>query len=349
MAGEKRVDARKATLAVLDALKRKTDKNHTLSIMRIVEELSKEPYELVLHRDTVKKILSSLQEFKQLDGKVCYSKTERKGANGKEDNDYTYAYYWERKFSDEEIQVLIDDVMFSTIRTEEQVKELTRKLKGLVSEDFAKKLNYLNQIPDKQYTMNELTQKNIAMIHQLIAKNNHASGNEVWLKFTFNGYGTDKKLHPTGRYSVYPIRICEANSNYYLMCAFENSQYPAHYRIDLMTELEEELRNVQKDSSHRKVQERLSTKSMSEYISQHPYMYYESEGDTVKTYILQIEKIKNKKDASMTFLYDMFGRNWDVVAGTETDASVQVRVRAISSGMQLFVRQYQDRVTIISP
>ena len=348
MAGKERVDARRATLAVLDILQRKTDKNHKLSIREIVRELDKEPYELTVHRDTVKKILSSLQEFQQLDGKVCYSSTDRMGANGKVGNEYTYAYYWKRRFSDEEVQVLIDNVMYSTIRTKEQVKMLTQKLKGLVSEQFARKLNYLDQIPDKKYTMNELTQKNIALLHQLIARNRHASGNEVWLGFTFNGYGTDKKLHPTGEYKVFPIRICEANSNYYLICCFVKGMFPAHFRIDLMTELEEILYPANSEATHRKIQKRLETISMSEYISSHPYMYYESNGDTVKTFTLQVKKIVGKPNASMTFLYDMFGQNWEVVVGTETRETVQVRVKAVQSGMELFVRQYCDRVKIIS-
>ena len=343
-----RVNARMATLAVLEILQKKTDENHKLHIMDIVREAAKEPYELKLHRDTVKAILADLQEFYQMEDRVCCETTSRFSAEGEELDYYTYNYYWKREFSNEEIQLLIDDVMFSKMRSKKQVEELTKKIKSFATEEFAKKLNYLEQIPYKQYTVNELTQKNIAKIHQIIAKNSNASQKEVWLVFTFNGYGTDKKLHPVGTFQVFPMRICELNKNYYLICYLKGMKNLSHFRIDLMTNMQEISVTVEEDQNRLRLKNSLTTKSVSEYLTTHPFMFYEGKGDSVKNIILRVKKMPGKPEASMTLLYDMFGKNWEAIQETENDEYVDVKVRCLLSGIKVFVNQYQDRLQIIS-
>uniref|UniRef100_UPI004056EEDA helix-turn-helix transcriptional regulator n=1 Tax=Acetatifactor sp. TaxID=1872090 RepID=UPI004056EEDA len=350
MAGKSRVNARRATLAVLEILKTQSSEKKKLHIEDIVTRLKKEPYNIDTNRDTVKSILSDLQEFYlDVDCIKCET-TERVLTNGASKNVYTYNYYYEPLFSGEELRLLLDDVLFSKMRTEGQVRSLVEKIKSMAPIDDKYQFEILDeQIPEKQYTLNQEVQENMAMIRDAIRHNNGGETKETWIQFTFNGYGTDRKLHPTGEYTVLPLRICETYQNYYLICYMENTDYLSHYRIDLMTELREI--SMENNPNDRKdtLRNSLNQKNISEYISSHFYMFYEKDGNTVKTIRLRVEKDKKKPDASMTFLYDAFGRNWSVVPGTETANSVEVQLRCVPSAMRIFVRQYIDRVKIVGP
>ena len=64
---------------------------------------------------------------------------------------------------------------------------------------------------------------------------------------------------------------------------------------------------------------------------------------------LRVGKIPNKPDASLTFLMDTFGNNWEAEKGTETDEYVNVHIRSTVDAITSFVLQYIDRVKVIAP
>ena len=82
----------------------------------------------------MKSILSDLQEF-YLDCIKCET-TERVSASGANKNVYTYNYYYEPLFSGEELRLLLDDVLFSKMRTEGQVRSLADKIKSMAVSRF---------------------------------------------------------------------------------------------------------------------------------------------------------------------------------------------------------------------
>ncbi len=348
MAGKSRVNARITTLAVLEILKTQTDINKKLGINDIVRIL-KLQHDINTNRDTVKRILADLQEFYQ-DNIMC-DMTKRVLKNEDDcTNYYTYNYYYKKLFSDEEIQFLINDVLFSKMRTKEQVKELTDKLKTMASLDCRKnKLGYTMYIPDKQYTLNDKVQRNISVINDVITFNGNSNSKEAWINFTFNGYGDDKELHSTGDgYKIYPICICEANQNYYLV-GYMYGKYLSHYRIDLMTNLK--IQQVARENNEDRQAAINSFKQtpISEYLSSHPYMFYESDKNSIKNITIRIKKNPKKPQASMTFLYNVFGRSWEVVKGTDNENFVDVRIRCLTNAMYIFVKQYIEDVEVINP
>ncbi len=334
MAGKERINSRKATLAVLDILQRKTNCDNPISITQIIEEMKEYGFEShssgkVTNKETVKKILNDLREFYG-DKRVCCKSAEKR--------DYTYDYYWNAVFSDEETHMLISDVMFSCMRSKSEVKEVLKKLKQLAPKPLAKKLNYLADIPDRQYTLNEDVQKNVLLIHKAI------SADHVRLTFMFNGYGTDKKLHEKRKFTVLPLRICVVEGRYYLICLMDGKDSVSHFRIDLMTNMKEESVYHKNERQERLVRE-FNSKTVSEYISRHPYMYYENADDPVKTVYFKVQRLPKYPDASMTILHDYFGDDWQCVE--EREEFVVVRVRCVSSAAEVYARQFADRVSII--
>lgn len=344
MAKGERVDSKTAVLAVLDILKKHSDEKHPLSIMKILEVMSSKKYELIANRDTVKDTLSKIQEYYGDDVIKCET-TERNAKDDKKANTYKYRYYYNRNISDEDLQILINNVMFSKMMTKEKVKELTRKLKDCATEDFQKKLNYLDMIPDKQFTLNRLTLDNIAEIHKVIYENrNRRYDKERRIIFNFNGYGADKKLHKIRKepYTVLPLRICEVNHRYYLICYSDGKDNLSHYRIDLMTNLrEEQFCGLEKNEKKERLINNLSAKNVSDYMCEHLYMFY---GDSKR---IELEVQKDKGDASLTFLFDAFGTNWNVIK--EDDNKVTVSVRCTVDAMKIWVMQYINKIKVVGP
>lgn len=265
-------------------------------------------------------------------------------------------YYVENSLSSADIQMLIDDVMFSKMRTKEEVRRLTGLLKQNTSKEFQKKLNYLKQIPEKQYTLNPDVQKNINIIREAIQHNelnyNRSYAEKKLLEFYFNSYSTDKKLHTKTKngkpktYKVFPLGILEAYNNYYLVCVLEGKEEHSHYRIDLMTDMKiviskKDTKSLVSNWSN------IKNTDISKYLSEYLYMSYRVKDDSIKLTTLRIKKWNNEEITNLTFLHDHFGTNWEFEKDEED--YVYVKVKCLTYGITLFVRQYMDNVKVIEP
>ncbi len=191
------------------------------------------------------------------------------------------------------------------------------------------------------------TQAIIQQINQVIQKNKKQVGHETTLSFWFNGYGSDKKIHHVGRQyeGVLPVRVCYSNGYAYLVCFWKGKKEPAHMRVDLITDLETENRKKEDDCRKKYA---FNTPDM-EYQQQHPYMFYEKEKEWLRHITFRIKKNPTKPHASLTFLHDVFGDNWNVIGGTETEKIVDVIVNCYQNAAAQFVWQFIDCVEVIEP
>lgn len=211
--------------------------------------------------------------------------------------------------------MLINSVMFSKMLTGEQVKKLIKSLKSLATEHYQKELNYLDTLPVKQYTINENTIRNFTKILKIINENKWLpSDREKRIKFLFNNYGIDHNKRfvfsktSDNKHEILPLRICELNHRYYLIGYIQGKSKLYHYRIDLITELEEtEYKDLANDETKTSLINSLATKNISQYMSEHIYMFY---GD-VKNITIEIMSNNNSSDyGGYTLLHDFFGGNW---------------------------------------
>ena len=193
-------------------------------------------------------------------------------------------------------------------------------------------------------------QENIHKIHEAIRKNRGRGKTEHILSFQFNGYGSDKALHPNYRISgVLPLRVMAALGHYYLIGFFPGKHYPAHFRIDLMTDIQAHKQERAEDEQRDFQAGAVDMVSAEKYLATHPYMFYESPGNTPKWIRFLIKKIPGKPRSSLTFLWDIFGDNWEPISGTETDEQIEIQVPCLPSAAVQFAWQYMDRVRVLEP
>ena len=98
---------------ILDILKRYTDENHRLS-QKEIQDILEHEYEMKVDRKAIKRNLMNLIDFGYY---INYSESVRvfKDKDGKEqENVILTDFHLKREFTDSELRLLIDSVLFST-------------------------------------------------------------------------------------------------------------------------------------------------------------------------------------------------------------------------------------------
>lgn len=171
---------------ILDILKRYTDENHRLSQKEIQDILERE-YDMTVERKAVKRNLMNLIEFGY---NINYSESVRifKDKDGKEQENVILSdFYLEREFTDSELRLLIDSVLFSNHIPYKQDKELVDKLASLSNIYFKKRVNHIARMPEDK-TDNKQLFYNVELLDEAIDKKRKVC-------FHYLEYHTDKKLH----------------------------------------------------------------------------------------------------------------------------------------------------------
>ena len=116
---------------ILDILKRYTDEDHQLSQKEIGEILERE-YDMKADRKSIRRNLLDLID---LGYDVGCSQSVRVKSDGEEEPLLT-DWYLNREFTDGELRLLIDSLLFSKHIPYSQCRELAEKLEGLSSRYF---------------------------------------------------------------------------------------------------------------------------------------------------------------------------------------------------------------------
>ena len=340
-----RNDAKKLTCDVLDILWKRTDQDHPISIRELTEALAGR-CDTPPDRGTVASILKKLHDHYGGPGRVRCRETEKR-----DEHTYPYRWYLERELTGEDAAMLISDVVFSRMRTEQQAKALIEKLRGLVSPYESRALEHAQDLPCALYTASPLVQHNLVLVQRAISGNLHRTGRETVVSFRFNGYGSDGRLHelPNGHYqNVLPLRILENDGRFYLICLLDKKSSPSHFRLDLITRLSAAERPKPADPRRERVIRRMNgPDARAAYLAKHLYMGYEREGESPGPVCLRVKKIPGKPDASLTILHDAFGRSYRL--DFENDRYADVWVEGIPWSITAFVQQHLGRVRVLGP
>ena len=120
-------------LNILDILRKYTDEDHRLSQKEIADILKSE-YQMPADRKAVRRNLLNLMDCGY---DIEYSESVRMVPNPKTkelEESYLWSdFYLERQFTDGELRLLIDGLLFSQHVPYSQCKELVEKLEGLSS------------------------------------------------------------------------------------------------------------------------------------------------------------------------------------------------------------------------
>lgn len=312
---------------ILDILKRYTDENHKLSQKQIADILKNE-YNTVVERKTIKRNIMNLIEFGY---EIEYTETVRyiKNKEGiKEENSIYSDFYLAREFTDSELRLLIDSLLFNRYLPERQCKEMIKKIENLSNEHFKSRVKHIQNLPDNMPRNNQVF-FTLEMLDEAISK-----GRKV--EFTYNEYGTDKKLHPrkSEPYVINPYQMVAVNDKYYLICNVDKYDNVANFRVDRITDIK-----ISKDKvkSKKLVKGLENGLNLPKHMAEHIYMFG---GDSIRVMF-------RTKKYLLSELFDWFGK--DIIFSDETEDEVTCSVFVNEQAMRKWALQYALHVKVLSP
>lgn len=302
---------------ILDILKRYTDENHRLSQKEIIKLLESD-YNMKADRKSVKRNLMNLIDFGY---DIEYSESIRINKNGEEETIYT-DWYLNRDFSDAELRLLIDSLLFSKHIPYSQCKELIKKLSDLSNIYFDTKVKHIRTLTENMPINKELFYT-IEILDEAISK-----GRKV--EFTYNSYDVDKKLHPRRKekYVVNPYQIAATNGRYYLICNYDKYDDISNYRIDRITNIK---------LLNEKVKQKPLNWTLPNHMAEHIYMF------AGKSEYVEMHASR----CIVPEIIDWFGMGASFTK--VTDDKVAVRVKVNLNAMRLWALQYAKYIKVVYP
>ena len=175
-------------LYILDILQKYTDSDHRLSQKDIREILQKE-YHMTVDRKAIRRNLLNLMEYgseieyREVSRKDIFQKTTdealgkispTESLDKEEENLLWTDFYLKHKFTDEELRLLIDSVLFSKHIPYHQAKDLIEKLESLANIYFVSRLKHIYSVPVDR-TDNKQVFYNIGILDEAIQKRRKVS------------------------------------------------------------------------------------------------------------------------------------------------------------------------------
>lgn len=208
---------------ILEILKKYTDENHRLSQKEIIDILKKD-YDMTVERKAIRRNIINLIE---LGYNIEYSEKVRNvlvkndlGKTVSDKNSIWTDFYIERDFTDSELKLLIDGLLFSKHISSGQCKELVKKLENLSSKYFYSGTKHIST-SNEQRSSNPQLFLNIELLDEAITNNKKVS-------FKYLEYDTDKKQHVKRRddgreriYIISPYQMAIREDKYYLICNYD--------------------------------------------------------------------------------------------------------------------------------
>lgn len=335
-------------LYILDILQKYTDEEHRLS-QKEIQNILKREYEMTVDRKAVKRNLLNLIEYgsnieyREVSRKDIFRKKDSVSYKGTSDfadkeiseDDLLWTdFYLKQKFTNEELRLLIDSLLFSKHIPYSQAKELIKKLESLSNIYFKSCSQYIYPLPVER-TDNKQVFYNIAILDDAIRKKKK-------VLFEYAEYHTDKKMHLKKRedgsvreYIITPYQMAVQEGKYYLICNYDKYDDISNYRVD-------RIRNIQILEEKGKPFETLKwsghqAMNLNKYMKEHVYMY-SSENAFVKFRIVK---------AMISDVIDLFGKG--VNFSEETDTHVSVSVHVNERAAEQFAKNYAPDVVILQP
>lgn len=320
-------------LYILNILRKYTDVNHTMTQQDIADKLLSD-YGMPVNRATVKRNIADLIDADYEIGfrEITRTHTDKKTGTKEENSIYTDLYY-EHEFSESELHMLIDGLLFSRSVPYTQRKELIEKLSNLSSSHFSRRMRHVHSM-NADSPENKKLFLNIEVLDEAISE-----GKQV--EITYGYYGTDLKLHASvnddgtpRKQLLNPYQLVASEGRYYLICNKDNYDTVANYRIDRIMDI----RLLDSPSKPRNqvagLEEGLK---LEKYLYQHVHMF---SGKPEK-----VEFIIPKSFVSVTI--DFFGSH--VSFFDRGDDTISCNIEVSREAMKHWAGQFADVVRVVSP
>ena len=320
-------------LYILQILRRYTDADHTMTQQQIAEKLRDE-YGLEVNRATVKRNIADLIDagYDIQYTEVVRTHTDRKTGEKEENTVYTNLYF-EHEFTEPELHMLIDGLLFSRSVPYKQRKQLIDKLGKLSSAYFNQRMNHV-------HCMSADSPQNPELFHTIdILDEAITAGKQV--EITYNYYGTDMKLHPgmnadgtVKRQTLNPYQMVASEGRYYLICNNDHHDTVSNYRIDRITDIALLETPVKPKSQVEGLEDGLN---LQDYVYQNLNMF---SGKAEK-----VEFVTAK--GAVSLIIDFFGRH--VSFHEQEDGKVSCRLLVSTEAMKHWAVEHANIVKVVSP
>lgn len=292
---------------VYEILKRYSDFNHKLSqseIAALVEEI----YGLKCDRKSIGRNISALINA---------------GIDIETYNENNEGYYLrEPPFSDSEIRMLIDSVLASRYISCNYVGQLIKKLSNLSTVHLTSRIPHITRADRWVHTDNRQVFLNIELLDEAVESHRK-------VRFNYNMYGLDFKLHPRHnyKYEVDPYQIVCNNGRYYLVGNYEKHDRLTNFRIDLITDVE--------------ILDTQATPFQNDIAEYSKHALNMCDGKEVSAII----KLKRDRIGDVI---DWFGKDITILS-KENNGDISVKVIGSDNGIRMWAIQYGRLVEVISP
>ena len=320
-------------LYILQILQKYTDANHPMTQQQIAEKLLSD-YGMEVNRSTVRRNIEDLCDagYGVQYTEVSRALVNRKTGEKTENTIYTDLYY-EHDFTEAELHMLIDGLLFSRSVPYKQRKQLIDKLGKLSSVYFNQRMNHV-------HCMSSDSPQNKELFHTIdILDEAITEGKQI--RITYNQYGTDLELHPTvnedgtpRRQTLNPYQMVASEGRYYLICNNDHYSTVSNYRIDRITDIELLDTPVKPKNQVEGLENGLNLQN---YVYQNLNMFTSEAEDT--------EFIIEKKHISL--IIDFFGKH--VSFHEQDDGMVSCRLKVSGIAMKHWAVEHANIVKVVSP
>ena len=298
-----------ALIRILQILEKYSDSEHPLTHDKIVGLLESE-FGLVIERKAIGRNVSLLNE-------AGYEiETTKKGS-----------YLAKRTFSDSELKLLIDGVLSSKHIAPKHSSELIDKLCRQSNKYFKKYVKYVYSVNEWGKTENQAVFYNVETFDEAIS-----SCKQV--KFDYNKFKEDKKLHRSATHVVSPYMMLVHNQHYYLMAYNEKWGHIQYFRLDKITNATIISDVLTPLKSLKGYENGVDYKRFSTSM---PYMFFD-EPQSVEFLV---------DEWAIDHIVDWFGKGFS--ATKKDNGKFLIRVNASVNAMEYWAMQYLNAVEILKP
>ncbi len=297
-----------APVRILQILQEHSNCDHPLKQEDILSYLERD-YGIILERKAVGR---HLQALKDADFPIEHGR----GGN----------YLVEREFEDAELRMLIDGVLASKYIAANHSKDLIQRLCKLSSRYFRSHVKNIYSVGDWSKTDNQALFYNIELIDDAIEQG-------IQLKFNFNKYGVDKKLHRSSTPRVTPYQLILHNQRYYLMACHEHWKTMFFYRVDHITDMQLVDKAATPITHVKGFEGGIDYKTISSAL---PYMYTDTP--------VRVEFVADKSITDQVI--DWFGQDIHI---TDKGDQIHVTLKVSPMAMEHWATQYIKYVEVLHP
>ena len=320
-------------LYILQILRQYTDSNHTMTQQQIVDKLRSD-YDIEVNRSTIKRNISDLIDAGY---DIQYTEVVRTHINkqtGEQEENVIYTdLYYEHDFTEAELHMLIDGLLFSRSVPYKQRRQLIDKLGKLSSSYFNQRMNHVR-------CMSADSPQNPELFHTIdILDEAITQGKQI--QVTYNYYGTDMKLHPgknedgtIKRQILNPYQMVANEGRYYLICNNDHYDSVSNYRIDRITNIELLETPVKPKNQVEGLEDGLNLQN---YVYQNLNMF-SGKAENVE-FVIQPKHV--------SLIIDFFGKH--VSFYNQDDGTVSCRLQVSTEAMKYWAIQHANIVRVVSP